>query len=256
MWSDYQDWKALRQWYETQDRYGVYSRYNARPDGTINVPGTNGRPVRIGSGVIEQISPSNRRTFTTMTTSLVQDFLSDLSYNKLGKGERKFLGLTGEKGMEAFSKMLEQKAAAFTMVDSKFITGSGQELALGGQFVTWKMYNGIELTLTHFPWFDETTYNRTLHPITGFPASSYGILFMDFGLRDGESNVVKVVKKGSENIMWYTGGSIAPGMDMARSINTLRSNAKDGYTVNFLTEGGYMIKDPTTCGFLEMYVSS
>lgn len=256
MWSDYQDWKALRQWYQTIDRFYVYSRYNARPDGTINVPGTNGRPVRIGSGLIEQISPSNRRSFTTMTTSLVQDFLSDLSYNKLGKGERKFIALTGEKGMEAFSKMLENKAAAFTTVDTKFVTGSGQELTLGGQFTTWKMYNGIELTLTHFPWLDSTVYNRKLHPVTGYPASSYDMIFMDYGIRDGESNVMKVVKKGSENLMWYTGGSIAPGMDMAKNISTMRSNAKDGYSVNFLTEGGIMIKDPTTCGYLQMYVAN
>lgn len=255
MWSEYQDWKALRQWFQTIDRYSVYSKYNARPDGTINVPGTNGRPVRIGAGLLEQISPSNRRTYTTMTTSLVQDYLEDLSYNKLGKGERKFLALTGEKGMAAFSKMLENKAAAFTMVDSKFITGSGQELTLGGQFTTWKMYNNIELTLAHFPWFDNTVYNRNPHPISGYPASSYNLLFMDIGLRDGESNIVKIIKKGSENLMWYTGGSIAPGMDMAKNIRTLRSNGKDGYTVNFLTEGGIMLKDPTTCGMLEMYVS-
>ena len=255
MWADYQDWKALRQWYQTIDRFLVYSKYNARPDGTVNVKGSNGRPVFIGSGMIEQISPSNKRSFTTLTSGLVQDFLSDLSYNKLGKGERKFLGLTGEKGMIAFSKLMENKAASYTMIDSKFVTGSGQELVLGGQFVTWKMYNGIELTLRHFPWFDNTTYNRTLDPITGYPASSWNIIMMDIGLRDGQSNIMKVIKKGSENLMWYTGGSIGPGQDMAKSITTMRSNAKDGYTVNFLTEGGIMIADPTTCGMLEMTVA-
>ncbi len=101
MWSDYQDWKALRQWFETIDRFGVYSKYNARPDGTVKVYGSNGRPVYIGAGVIEQVSPSNIRNYTTMTTSLVQDFLGDLSFNKLGKGERKFIGLTGEKGIRS-----------------------------------------------------------------------------------------------------------------------------------------------------------
>lgn len=255
MFSDMQEWRALRQWYKTVDEYHYYSKYNARPDGTVKVKGSTNRPVYIGAGVEEQISPSNRRNYTTMTTSLVQDFLGDLSFNKLGKGERKFLGLTGEKGMEAFSKMLENKASAFTTLDSKFITGSGQELTLGGQFVTWKMYNGVELTLRHFPFFDSIVKNRTLHPITGYPASSYDILFMDFGMRDGESNIKRIVKRGSENLMWHTAGSIAPGGNMAKSIGTLRSNKKDGYSVDFLTEGGFMITDPTTCGMLKLDVS-
>jgi len=251
MWSEYQDWKALREWYRVQDRYHVYSKFNKQTDGTVKVFGTNSRPVRIGAGLIEQIGPSNKRNVTELTTSLIFDFLSDLSFNKLGKGERKFMGFAGTKAMEKFSEILETKAAAWTLVDSKFITGSGQELALGGQFITWRMYNDIELTLRHFPWFDNTTYNRTLHPVSGYPTSSYDILFIDFGIRDGESNIRKVVKTGSENLMWYTGGSIAPGMDMAKSKSTLRSNAKDGYNVEFLTEGGIMLTDPTTCGYLK-----
>jgi hypothetical protein len=190
-----------------------------------------------------------------MTSALMQDFIGDLAYNKLGKGERKFLGLTGEQGMIKWSKVLESKAAAFTMVDSVFITGSGQELTLGGQFVTWKMYNGSELTLRHFPHFDSVEMNRTLDPITGYPASSSNIFVMDIGLRDGESNFKKVIKKGSENLMWNTSGSIAPGMNLAKSVTTTRSNKKDGYSVDFLTEAGYMIVDPTTCGLLEYAVS-
>lgn len=254
MWTDYQDWKALRQWYETIDRYLVYSKYNARPDGSVNVPGTNGRPVYIGAGLMEQISPANKRNFTQLSSSLLEDFLYDLSYNKLGKGERKFVALTGEMGMREIDRVLKDKASAYNLIDTKFVSGSGQELSLGGQFTTYKMLNGVELTFKHFPWFDNVVYNRVLHPVTGRPASSYDMMFIDFGMRDGESNIQKVIKKGSENLMWYTGGSIAPGLNMAKSINTMRSSAKDGYSVHFLTEGGIMLKDPTTCGMLRMEV--
>ena len=37
------------------------------------------------------------------------------------------------------------------LIDTKFISGSGQALVLGGQFVTYKMTNGIELTFETFP---------------------------------------------------------------------------------------------------------
>jgi hypothetical protein len=50
--------------------------------------------------------------------------------------------------------------------------------------------------------------------------------------------------------MWYTGGSVAPGQGHAKSINTLRSSGKDGYSVHFLSEQGIMMADPTSSGEL------
>lgn len=250
LWSDYQEWVALRQWYDTIDRWLVYSKYNARPDGTTPLAGTNGRPVYIGAGMLEQISPANRKTYTKLTAELLEDFLFDLSYNILGKGERKFVALTGEMGMKEFDRVLREKASAYMLVDTKFVTGSGQELILGGQFTTYKMLNGIELTMKHFPLYDNTVYNRKLHPVSGKPLESYRMTFIDFGTRDGEANVVKVIRKDREMVMWHVAGSVAPGQGHAKSINTLRANGKDGYTVNFLAECGIMIKDPTTSGEL------
>ena len=147
LWSNYQEWRALRQWYETVDRFLVYSQFNASADGTTLLKGTNGRPVYIGAGLLEQISPANRKYYTTLSADLLEDFLFDLSYNILGQGERKFIALTGEMGMKEFDRVLRTKASGYTLVDSVFVTGSGQDLTLGGQFTTWKMLNGIELTL-------------------------------------------------------------------------------------------------------------
>lgn len=250
LWSDYQEWRALRQWYETIERYSVYSKYNANADGTTDLAGTNGRPVYIGAGLLEQIAPANRRYYTTLTVSVLEDFLFDLSYNILGTNERKFVALTGEMGMKEFDRILKDKAAALSTVDTVFITGSGQNLTMGGQFTTLKMLNGIELTLKHFPMYDNTIYNRKLHPISGKPLESYRMTFIDFGMRDGEPNLVKVVRKDREMVMWYVGGSVAPGAGHAKSITTLRSNAKDGYSVNFLTEQGLMLRFPNSSGEL------
>lgn len=255
LWSDYQEWQALRQWYNTIDRQLVYSKYNANPDGTTDLMGTNGRPVYIGAGLLQQIAPANQKTYTTLTSDILEDFLYDLSYNILGADERKFVALTGEMGMKELDRVLKAKAAAYTLVDTHFVSGTGQELTLGGQFVTYKMLNGVELTLKHFPLYDNVVNNRLLHPITGKPIESYRFTFLDFGNRDGESNIQKVVRKGREMCQWYTGGSVAPGSGYATSPSTLRSNAKDGYAVHFLSEQGIMIKDPTSCGELVMAAS-
>jgi hypothetical protein len=250
LWSDYQEWKAIREWYKRLERFLIYSRYNANPDGTTDLMGQNGRPVYIGAGLLQQIAPANKRYYTQLTAELLEDFLFDLSYNILGTNERKFVALTGEMGMKEFDRVLKEKVAGFQLVDTKFVTGSGQELTLGGQFTTYKMTNGIELTLKHFPLYDNIVYNRKRHPLTGKPLESYRFTFIDFGSRDGEPNVVKVVRKGREFVQWYTGGSVAPGSGYASSISTLRSNSKDGYSVHFLGEVGIMLRDPRACGEL------
>jgi hypothetical protein len=252
LWSDYQEWVALRQWYNTIDRQLVYSKYNANQNGTVDLIGTNGRPVYIGAGLLQQIAPSNRKSYTTLTADLMEDFLFDLSYNILGTNDRKFVALTGEMGMKEFDRVLRSKASSYSLIDTHFVSGSGQNLTLQGQFTTYKMLNGVELTLKHFPLYDDIVKNRKLHPVSGKPMESYRMTFIDFGNRDGEANVSKVVRKGREMCMWHTAGSVAPGVGFAKNINVLRSNAKDGYQVHFLSEQGVMIKDPTSCGELYM----
>ena len=250
LWSDYQEWKAMREWTKRLERGLVYNKSNVRPDGTTDVVGSNGRPVYIGAGLLQQIAPSNRRYYTELTPELLEDFLFDLSYNILGSNERKFVALTGEMGMREFDKVLKSKVNTMNLQDTVFVSGSGQNLVLGGQFVTYKMTNGIELTLKHFPLYDDTVHNRKLHPISGKPLESYRFTFLDISRRDGEANIVKVVRKGREFVQWYTGGSVAPGAGYGNSITTLRSNAKDGYSVHFMGDCGIMVRDPRACGEL------
>lgn len=251
LWAPYQEWVAMRQWYERIDYQTMYSKYNANSDGTVSLIGTNGRPVYIGAGLLQQISPANRRTYTKLTLDVLDSFLSDLSYNILGMGERKFVALTGEMGMKEFDRVLREKASGYTLVaNNTFVTGTGQNLTLGGQFTTYKGLNGVELTLMHLPIYDNPVHNRKKHPITGKPLESYRMTIVDAGMRDGDANLKKVVRKDREMVMWHIAGSVAPGQGHAKSINTLRASAKDGYSVEFLSEQGVMLKDPTSSGEL------
>jgi hypothetical protein len=255
--TDYQQWLALRKWYRELEYQLMYQKYNANADGSVSLKGTNGRPVYMGAGLLEQISPANRRYYTELTTDILDDFLFDLSYNVLGFGERKFVALTGEMGMRELDRILREKASSYSLIDTKFVSGSGQELTLGGQFVTYRMLNGIELSLKHFPLYDDLYhFGRKLHPITGKPVESYRMTFVNYGMTDGESNIQKVVRKGREFNMWTVAGSVAPGQGFANSISTTRATGRDGYTVHFLGECGIMVKNPTTCGELILDVAS
>ena len=249
LWADYQYWKALREWKKREETALLFSKSNRNADGTYGLRGTNGRPVPTMSGLFEQISPANVRYYTTLTAELLEDYLFDLCYNLIGTNERKFLALTGEMGIREFDRILREKVAGFTLVDTTFVSGSGQNLTLGGQFTTYKMTNGIELTVKHCPLFDNMEMFRQLHPITGKPLMSYTFLFVDLGQRDGQANIVKVCRKGREFVQWTTGGSVIPS-GYANNINTLRSNSRDGYQVHFLGEEGIMLRNPLSCGIL------
>ena len=249
LWSTFQEWVAMREWYKRIERALVYNKSNVNKDGSCNLKGKNGRPVFIGAGLLEQIAPSNKRTYTRLTAELLEDFLADLSYNVLGTNERKFVALTGEMGMREFDRVLKEKMANMNLIDTVFVTGSGDNLTFGGQFKTYKMSNGIELTLKYFPLYDNLVYNRQLHPVTLKPLESYRMTFLDLGRRDGEANVVKVVRKDREFVNWCTAGSVTPS-GYAHSNTEVRSNAKDGYAVHFLGEMGIMLRDPRACGEL------
>ena len=249
LWSTFQEWKAMREWYKRCERFGVYAKSNVNKDGSCNLKGSNGRPVFIGAGLLEQIAPSNRRFYTKLTAELLEDFLSDLSYNILGTNERKFIALTGEMGMREFDRVLKEKVTQMNLMDTIFVTGSGDNLTFGGQFKTYKMTNGIELTLKYFPLYDDTTYNRMLHPVSLKPLESYRMTFIDLGRRDGEANLVKVVHKDREFVNWCVAGAVTPA-GYGHSNSEVRSNAKDGYSVNFLGEMGWFVRDPRGCGEL------
>ena len=249
LWADYQYWLALREWKRREEKTLLFGKSNRLSDGTYINKGTNGRPAPTMSGLFEQISPANVRYYTTLTAELLEDYLFDLCYNILGTNERKFIALTGEMGIREFDRILKEKVAAFNMIDTTFVTGSGQNLTLGGQFTTYKMTNGIELTLKRCALFDNMEMFRQLHPLTGKPLMSYTFLFVDLGSRDGQANIVKVCRKGREFVQWCTGGSVLPS-GYANSINTLRSNSRDGYQVHFLGEEGIMLRNPLSCGIL------
>jgi hypothetical protein len=250
MWLRYAEWEALAQWYKELERSMWYSTYSANAQGVTNMLGNNQLPVFEGAGIREQIAPANRREYTELTEDIIREFLIDLSYNIVPEASREFVCFTGEFGFAEFDRAMKNAAAQYTLVDSKFVTGSGQQLTLGGQFKTYEGLNGTRITLKHLPLYDDTVSNRQLHYKTNRPIESYRFTILDFGVHGGESNIQKVYKKDSENVMWHTAGSIDPFGNTAKSISTMRSNNEDGFSVHMLSECGIMIKNPMACGEL------
>lgn len=249
LWENVAEWTFLQQWYRELDRAMVYNKFGS-------TPGANGRPALTGAGLREQIAPANKREYNVngLTETVIREFLLDLSYNVIDQPNRKFVALCGEGFMDLFDRAMKAVIRGWTLVDTKFVSGQGQELTLGGQFTTYKGINGIEITLMHYPCYDDPVHNRELHPLTGRPLESYRATFIEFGQYDGTGNITKVAKRGREQKMWYNGGSTSP--DGGNNSKSAYGSKYDGYQVEVLSEIGIKLHNPLSCGELIPNISS
>lgn len=250
-WVKYSEWEALREWVGENERMYMYSIYNKDAVGTTDIKGETGRPVFHGAGLRQQIGPANRMFYNKLSYGLLEDFFTRLSSAKGGKlGDAKFIALTGQGGLNEFQRALrnEMNSSGVTQTaEGKFITGNGYKLTLEGHFSQVKFVNGIELTVQHFPPYDNLSRNRQLHPSGVLPTESYRFTIMNIG--EGGNMIKKVYKKDSRDLMWYIAGSVDPYNGTSKKMSS-RSSAIDGYEVNYLSECGIMLGDPRSCGEL------
>jgi hypothetical protein len=253
-WVKYAEWEFWAQWMDEMEKSYIYGKGNVMKNGTTNMKGASGNPIYTGAGLEEQIAPANKRYYTTLTEQVLRDFMDDLAFNGTVDGPREYVALCGRQFMNLFDQALKASASNYTLVDSKFITGSGQELALGAQFKTYVGLNGDRITLKECPLYNDVVRNRALHPQTGKPAESYKATFLNFKLNsNGESNVQKVYHKGREMATTYIEGLCSPyGMKKSGTA----ASPVDGYEFHALSECGIMLKDPTDAGQLILDVDN
>jgi len=260
LWMFEKEYQFMMQWMEEAERLRWYGKYNRTTNGTVKLPGENGRPVKVGAGVLEQIANSNKRNYTEMTAKIIREFILDLMQNSQDAANKKFIAFTGLGGLDEFSKAMKTEISNSTIVDTKFVTGQGVNLTLGSEFTTYKGLLGTEFTVAHLPMLDNPVNNRELHPKTGRPLESYRFIILDFSMYGGESNI-SLLAKGADGVdrslrSWYTSGShTPPGVKDSGASRMLASNSLDGWEVHFLSETGIKVVNPLSCGELVNTIS-
>lgn len=250
-WVKYAEWVFWAQFMEEIERGLWYGNSNiSTTDGSVSDKDKNGNPIYSSAGVESQIAPSNIRLYTKLTERVIRNYLNDLSFGGNDPGPKKYVAFCGRGFMDLFDQAMKDSASKYTLVDSKFITGSGADLKLSGQFKTYVGLNSDEITLKELPLYNSTVRNRQLHPDTGLPAESYKATFLNFKIgTDGESNIMKVHTPGREMVSAYIEGLYGP---YGPKKNSSTSSTADGYMFTALSECGIMVKDPTNCGQLKL----
>jgi hypothetical protein len=252
LWYDFEEYQHMLRWKEETEYSLWYSKYNRDTDGVIHLKDDNGKPIPLGSGVLEQIP--NVDTYSELTAVKLKNVVRDALYGASDAAQMNIVLFTGLGGLEEFDKAMKDEVSSGSYIKNtdpaSFITGSGANLQLGGFFTSYKHIDGHTITVRHLPLFDHgaRALNADKHPVTGLPMESYRMIFLDMSTYDGEQNVTMVTRKGRELVRWaVAGASVPPGF----AGNALRANDVDGASVHFMKESGISIRRATNCLHLE-----
>lgn len=241
VWTKWQDMVTDWQWKKEKNNQLMFSKTNQRGDGTFKNKARNGFVIKQGAGLRQQISPSYKFYYTTLTLDYLHEVAQNLSINILPEDQREFLILTGERGMFQFSKLIEDKVAIFNPIgDPKRLFGEGSNLGFRGQYRQFEGYNGIKFTIMHMPEYDDPIDNRLKDPDGGY-TENYRYTIMNIGTTNGEPNIQKVAVKGRSDIKWYVPGSTTP---FGPQNGGMGASKVDGYEICYQTTQGIMLKNP------------
>lgn len=230
---------------EFQDWYGR-STMDVSGNCTTIDPST-GRPLVSGDGILAQIDASNIDTYSgVLTHNRLTDFLALLGMNT-GISNNRWMVYTGTAGMVAFHN---------AMVSFLMPSGSGIYDLIGGKEITigpnFKSYSamGHTMTLVWAPIFDDPNIHSAVDPISGLLKESFRMVFLNFGIKAGESNIERKIKgAGGMNrglIMKYR-----PGMMNPYDMNSMTApSSNDSFGVDYLREAGIVVRNPLSCGML------
>lgn len=247
-WMRYADVEYWMQWYRELERMSWYSR------STDTVIGGNGRPVRSGPGIQEQLEDSHIHRYTHLTAKLIEEYLMDIFYSRVkpGKG-RQIKGFTGEYGMLIFHRAIQdwvnkngfvKNVEVYSNKVKSDLHTNAQEA--GFQYVKYNMANGSSLELIHNPLYDDREINFEIDPVTGFPVESQRITFLDFSGDAGKSNV-KLMKKKDGFAFGYVEGLYGP---YGPSKGGKMAHSGSYYEMHVEKSCGVHIHDITKCGEL------
>lgn len=252
LWYDFEEYQHMLKWKEEVESAYWYARYNRDSDGIVHMKDDNGKPIPIGSGVIEQIP--NYDSYATLTAKKLKATVRDTLYGATDSQKMNIVLYTGLGGLEEFDNAMKAEVANGSYIKntdpSTFITGSGRNLSLGGFFTSYQHIDGHMITVRHLPLFDHgaRALASAKHPKTGLPLESYRMIFLDMSTYDGQPNISQVTMKGREMIRWAVAGATVP---KGFNGNDTRASDIDGASVHFMKMSGINIRRATNCMHLE-----
>ncbi|MGL6107255.1 MAG: hypothetical protein ACRC0V_07205 [Fusobacteriaceae bacterium] len=252
-WMNYAEVEFHKQWQEEREVMRWYGR-----QGDV-YQDENGYRYETGPGLHEQLEDSHIEYYTNLTTDLIDQYLMDIFYGRVGPGNthRNLKAFTGEWGMINFHKAISSAITKKGLIQNieVFTNKTNSDLAnktyeYGIQYTRYNLTNGGSLELIHNPLYDNKIYNNEIDPFSGKPVESMRLTILDFSDTDGEKNV-KLVKKKGGDFFNYICGNYGPMGPNDRSGKFGSAHAGDYYSMHIGGHEGVYVKDITKCGELK-----
>jgi len=253
LWMDYEEYRHMLKFKEECEMYYWYGQKTHDSTGRTNMVDENGQPVVSGPGLLEQII--NKDSYSTLTTSKIEDVIGDLFYGMTDATDKQVTLYTGIGGAREFDKALRNYYSSSSgtatsagttrgylqTAESKFITGSGRSLGITGYFNSYDHIDGHTVNVVKVPLFDHGPVAQASkkHPESGLPLESYRMTFVDQSTYDGENNLQMINKKGREMLRWAVAGSVVP---KGFSETDTRASDIDGASVHMLKTAGILLR--------------
>src|SRR3990167_9408347 len=208
----------------------------------------NGQKVESGDGLLAQIDGGNMATYTPgLTERQITNFLSDLRYTN-GEIKANYTVLTGTAGLREFEQAMKDYWVATGQALS-YDMDAGKEIKLGGTFKTYEALD-LKITLMYSPILDDSNLHHDM-AADGYPKESYKMIFLNTGMLKGGTSNLEIMVKGANNInrgyiVKYIAGMVDPFDQKA----VRAANATDGFTFEYLSDSGVVLRRPKSCGIL------
>jgi hypothetical protein len=252
----WQEWLAMQSFMTEIDYWLMYGQKNEMSDGRIALEGKNGRPVKSGSGLLEQIAYTNSSTYTRLSEEFLLEYVLHLQLQAQAAENSHLIMMTGAGGMKEFNRAMRDKVVVSSNNTADYLmTKTGNSVTFNpNRFKTYEGILGTTITVVHNPMMDDPNTFPERDPESGLPKESYRMVFLDFGDYQGESNI-SVYSKGGDGkdrtfVMGYeVGMHTPPGMKESETV--FRSSGLDGYKCHMLAERMLIVKNPYSCGQLK-----
>jgi hypothetical protein len=265
-WVHYKIWVAMEQWQRQIEHLYWFGRNNKRADSTVGNRAQNGRIVRTGSGLIEQISGGFSMEYRTFNSRLLDTLLEYANQRNKDIDNAELIIVGGYGAMVNFHNAIESKFRNYNIIsDNLFISKQdGNKLKAGFQYNKYEGLNGATIKFAYNPVFDDPNEFTAIDPGTGRPYASNDFYLLNVGDYAGSPNISLFQKAGNGYnrgmVSWYEGGGVIPGgsgqsgsasgmFDLGSA--SMRSNSKDAYTYHWLTERMLVVQNPQSCGIIK-----
>jgi hypothetical protein len=231
--------------------------YGAGTGRTVSDTSSN-RHRRFGPGLYEYLEDGNVFEYSPENddVNVIEDWLQQIFFDRVAYDKRNITIYTGEKGFKWWVDSLTEKYGSLNTGDSNFYVKTTNKKTFPGQnqmeleaptsfFSQHNMWPTGKIVIEHWPILDSRELNGDLL-YNGFPASSWEMIILDYGLGNGiDSNIVQVECPDSK-IYTVICGTWSP----AGAINGLKGKAGYNsshkgryYEVVMAEDFGIVVKD-------------